>query len=130
MRLLLDTHFVLAVIGDTIEQLPLKYRPLLRDRRDDFFCSVASLWEIAIKARTGKLALSQPLVSLDETCLSFNLAILPIVPRHVLAEVVPEPATRDPFDRLLLAQAGAEGLQLVTLDRALAGHPLTYMPQG
>ncbi len=43
---------------------------------------------------------------------------------HAIAEVLPEPATRDPFDRLLLAQCLVEGLRLVTVDRALVGHPL------
>jgi PIN domain nuclease of toxin-antitoxin system len=45
---------------------------------------------------------------------------------HVITLVLPEPPTRDPFDRLLLAQAQVEGLQLVTIDRALIDHPLAY----
>ena len=57
---------------------------------------------------------------------TIGLAILPINRGHAVAWVEPEPATRDPFDRMLLAQCKVEGLQLVTLDRALIGHPLAW----
>ena len=82
-----------------------------------------SLWEIAIKVRIGKLAVSSPLLELVATCKSFKMGILAIEAHHVLSEIEPVPPTRDPFDRLLLAQAACEGMALVTLDRALAGHP-------
>ncbi len=55
-----------------------------------------------------------------------GISLLDIDHHHVLAELDPEPATRDPFDRLLLAQCQVEGMQLVTIDRALAGHPLAW----
>ena len=126
-RLLIDTHIVLAVVNDTVDQLPASQRALLADESAEFYCSVASLWEIAIKFRLGKLPLAVSLEALDATCRSYNFVILPIESRHVIAEVVPEPATRDPFDRLLLAQASAEGMRLVTLDRSLAGHPLAWV---
>ena len=57
---------------------------------------------------------------------NIGLSMLAIDARHVLAEVDPEPGTRDPFDRLLLAQCAMENLRLVTLDRALLGHPLVW----
>jgi PIN domain nuclease of toxin-antitoxin system len=50
--------------------------------------------------------------------------VLPIVTAHVIAHVAPEPPTRDPFDRLLLAQCKTEARRLVTIDRALVDHPL------
>ena len=55
-----------------------------------------------------------------------RLTILRIDVPHVTALVLPEPPTRDPFDRLLLAQCQTEGLQLVTIDRALVEHPLAF----
>lgn len=55
---------------------------------------------------------------------ALGLSLLSIEARHVIAAVGPEPETRDPFDRLLLAQCEVENLKLVTLDRALAGHRL------
>lgn len=55
-----------------------------------------------------------------------GLALLPIDHRYALAAVNPEPATRDPFDRLLLGQCAVEGMRLVTRDRALALHPYAW----
>jgi PIN domain nuclease of toxin-antitoxin system len=55
-----------------------------------------------------------------------GLVMLVINPEHVLATVEPEPATRDPFDRLLLGQCQVENMRLVTLDRALSSHPLAW----
>jgi PIN domain nuclease of toxin-antitoxin system len=57
-----------------------------------------------------------------------NVQLLTIEAPHVLAVVHPEPDTRDPFDRLLLAQCQVEGLRLVTTDRVLAIHPLAWQP--
>ena len=128
MRLLLDTHIVLAIVNQTTGLLPGSCRTPIEGASDEFWCSVASLWEIAIKVRINKLQLVPPLSSLDVTCRAFNLGILSIEPGHVLAEVTPLPATRDPFDRLLLAQASVEGMRLVTLDHALVGHPLAWTP--
>ena len=128
MRLLLDTHIVLAIVNQTTGLLPGSCRTLIEGASDEFWCSVASLGEIAIKVRINKLQLVPPLSSLDVTCRAFNLGILSIEPGHVLAEVTPLPATRDPFDRLLLAQASVEGMRLVTLDHALVGHPLAWTP--
>lgn len=69
---------------------------------------------------------------IERACWTYNLEVLAITTRHVLAEVSPQPLSRDPFDRLLLAQASAEGMRLVTLDRALgatlSGHPLVWGP--
>ncbi|ARQ11099.1 PilT domain-containing protein [Rhizobium etli] len=80
------------------------------------FVSVASLWEIAIKTRLGKLQPGLPL----ET----GLTILPVDVPHVITAANPEPEARYPCDRLLLAQCKVEGLQLATVDRLLVGHPL------
>lgn len=64
--------------------------------------SVASLWEIAIKTRLGKLDAGMPLEALAEFFEAIGLVILPIDRNHVITSVEPEPITRDPFDRLLL----------------------------
>ncbi len=128
MRLLLDTHIVLAIVNNTVDGLPQPHRELLSDLDSDLFCSVASLWEIAIKVRLGKLSVAGSLGDLEQTCRAFNLEVSAITSHHVLAEAIPPPATRDPFDRLLLAQASVEGMRLVTLDRALAAHALALAP--
>ena len=124
---LIDTHCFLWAIKEPA-RLSKRVSTLLAARGVQIFISVASLWEIAIKVRINKLQLVPPLSSLDVTCRAFNLGILSIESGHVLAEVTPLPATRDPFDRLLLAQAGVEGMRLVTLDHALVGHPLAWTP--
>ena len=89
---------------------------------------MASLWEIAIKVRLRKLALGIPLDWIPSIIDRIGLTLIAINHHHVLAVAEPEPATRDPFDRLLLAQSLVENLRLVTIDRALVGHPLAWRP--
>jgi len=123
MGLLLDTNvFVRFVEG----RLSSELREVISSPEAEVHTSVASLWEIAIKVRLGRLPLRIPLADLPRFIDSVGFALLTLKAPHVLASPAPEPATRDPFDRLLLAQCAVEGLQLVTLDRALAPHPLSW----
>ena len=124
MRLLLDTHIVLSIVNERTADLPAALRQLLADRDSAFYVSVASLWEIAIKWRLGKLRISGNLGLLPAIVTSVGIELIPINEHHVLAAVQPEPPTRDPFDRLLLAQCSVEDLRLVTVDRALISHEL------
>ena len=128
MRLLLDTHIVLNVVAQQTDSLPLGIRRLLADRASGFHVSVVSLWEIAIKWRLGKLPLTVPIDQLPDLIAGLRIELVPINERNVLAAVEPEPPTRDPFDRLLLAQCQIEDLRLVTIDRALVSHPLAAKP--
>ncbi len=125
MRLLLDTHIFLAVIEDRRDAIPLALLRRLDDDSTELFLSAASLWEIAIKWRLGKLDLTTALEELPETAASYAIGILAINEHHALRHIEPEPPTRDPFDRLLLAQCQIEGMRLVTIDRALIDHPLS-----
>jgi len=124
MRLLLDTHIVLSIVNERTGDLPVKLRRVLADPGAEFYVSVASLWEIAIKWRLGKLKLSGELERLPDILTSGGLELIPINEHHVLATVQPEPMTRDPFDRLLLAQCSIEDFRLLTVDRALIAHGL------
>lgn len=128
MRLLLDTHVLLALFEGRIGTLGAALDRELRSPAHEFHVSVASLWEIAIKWRLGKLPLQVPPERLPELLDELGLVTLAIAPAHATAAVVPEPATRDPFDRLLLAVCATEDMRLVTVDRALAGHPLAFKP--
>jgi PIN domain nuclease of toxin-antitoxin system len=128
VRLLLDTHIVLSIINERTADLPAPLRGVLADADSEFYASVASLWEIAIKWRLGKLRLSGDLAVLPDIVTSSGLELIPINERHVIATVRPEPMTRDPFDRLLLAQCSVEDLRLVTVDRALITHLLAVRP--
>jgi PIN domain nuclease of toxin-antitoxin system len=123
MELLLDTNvFVRFVEGRLTGHL----HDAISTPETEVRISVASLWEIAIKVRLGKLPFRVSLADLPALVESVGFALLSINAAHVLALPQPEPATRDPFDRLLLAQCMIEGLRLVTLDRALASHPLSW----
>jgi PIN domain nuclease of toxin-antitoxin system len=124
MRLLLGTHTFLALIARSVANLPTAVGAALSDPDAEHFLSAASLWEIAIKSRLGKLRLRTRLEALPELLDILGVKIVAIDARHALASVEPEPTTRDPFDRMLLAQCQAEGLRLVTMDRALVSHPL------
>ena len=124
MRLLLDTHVLLALIERGGARLPDAVFELATHRDGEHHLSVASLWEIAIKWRLGKLRLTPTLSALPALIGDMGIKIIGINERHALASVEPEPATRDPFDRMLLAQCRIEGLRLVTVDRALVSHPL------
>jgi PIN domain nuclease of toxin-antitoxin system len=124
MRLLLDTHIILAIFEKQTEKFPFGVRRLLADTTAEFHASVASLWEIAIKYRLGKLDLTPALETLPELLGVIGIELAPITAPHVLTAAYPEPMTRDPFDRLLLAQCQAEDFRLVTIDRALIGHRL------
>jgi len=124
MRLLLDTHIVLAILRKDVSQRFPAIAELLADDKTVGFVSVASLWETAIKTRLGKLDPGMPLGDIVRSLEEIGLVLLDIDIKHVITAADPEPETRDPFDRLLLAQCQVEGLQLATVDKALAGHRL------
>ncbi|WP_075289699.1 type II toxin-antitoxin system VapC family toxin [Pararhizobium arenae] len=124
MRLLLDTHIFIAMVEERMQHLPARIAVELGSPQNDLYLSVATLWEIAIKWRLGKLPIPVPPEILPEVARNANITCLPITEHHALRHVEPEPPTRDPFDRLLLAQCAVESLKLVTIDRALAVHPL------
>lgn len=124
MRLLLDTHILLAMMENRVETFAPGIQRLIIDAAAEHHVSVVSLWEIAIKWRLGKIQITPSLDTLPELLDGMRIELIAINASHVLATVEPEPATRDPFDRLLLAQCHIEDLRLVTIDRALVAHPL------
>lgn len=125
MRLLLDTN-VLIIRSSERRRLSANFANAIEASDNDCFASVLSLWEIAIKMRVGKLDTRMSAAQTADYFDAMDVPFLPITREHVLAELESEPATRDPFDRLLLAICQVEGLRLVTLDRALAAHPLAW----
>lgn len=123
--MLLDTHMVLSILGQTDLVFPIEIANRLREPKKSFV-SVASIWEIAIKHRIGKLSISFNLNRLPQILEDIGIAVLDIEPKHTLAEIGPEPITKDPFDRLLLGVCAAEGMKLLTIDKALVDHPLAW----
>jgi PIN domain nuclease of toxin-antitoxin system len=118
MRLLLDTHVLLWWVMDD-ERLPAGLDPLLNDPDTEAFVSAASAWEIAIKARLGKLEpgpLGQGFAAAVERQ---GFLPLPITLEHAERAGALPPHHSDPFDRMLVAQAHAENLHLVSGDGVL-----------
>lgn len=128
MKLLLDTHVFLGLLDLGSKSLPQRIEAAFDDMANSLHVSSASLWEIAIKVRLKKLEFGMELDQFPDACNAAGVEILAVTSDHVLAEAMPLPATRDPFDRLLLAQASVEGMRLVTFDRALVDHPLAWAP--
>lgn len=126
MRLMLDTHFVIGLVDRPPRIGRDEKWATVQSPDTDLVASTASLWEIAIKTRLGKLPIYVSPSSIPEALEQLGIPLLVIDHRHVLAELDTEPRTRDPFDRLLLAQCQIENLRLVTQDRALASHPLAW----
>ncbi len=124
MRLLLDTHILLWALTDD-PRLSATVRDLLLDKNNDVFFSAASVWEIAIKRTLQRSGMP---ISATEAIRYFHEAgyeELGISASHTaMVESLP-PLHTDPFDRLLVAQALAEPMRLVTHDRLVA----SYSPQ-
>ena len=119
MRLLLDTHVLLwFAAGDAA--LPRKLRVLLESGAHDTLVSAASAWEIATKHRLGKLPGAGPFaVDFEDAVTSLGMNVLSISARHAqLAGSFPA-AHRDPFDRVIAAQAQLERCRVVSSDAAL-----------
>jgi PIN domain nuclease of toxin-antitoxin system len=126
MRLLLDSQIILAFARHDVAKCGAVIDLLLKSPANEKIASVASLWEIAIKYRLGKLELALPLSTFPSFIRSLGFEILDVNERHALEDLAAQPNTRDPFDRLLLAQCQVENMRLVTTDRVLAIHPLAW----
>ena len=124
--LLLDTHVLIAVAEKEFERLPARMVEAVRNDGNSLFASVASVWEVAIKHRLGKLPLPCPIEEWPTALSLMGVTMLDTKLAHVLAEADPLPDTRDPFDRLLLAVCQVEGMRLLTVDRSLGDHPLAW----
>lgn len=117
MRLLLDTHLLLWTLAEP-GRLPRKMLQELQE--NDVYVSAASIWEIAIKVGVGKLA-ADPGVVLN-AIEPAGYALLPISGTHAARVADLPPIHRDPFDRMLIAQALVEPMILVTNDSQLPAY--------
>jgi len=127
MRLLLDTHAFIWWDSDPAKLSP-RALAMCQDRENELIVSVASAWEMQIKRQLGKLTWAVPLSDIIANQQRTNqIDILPVTLAHVLAiDALPQ-HHRDPFDRLLVAQATTENASLVTNDPALARYPVTII---
>lgn len=123
---MLDTNILVPLLDGSGRSLPAQIVKLLKEEDGQLWASVASIWEVAIKHRLGKLPLPCPLADWPAALKNLNVASLPVSTAHVIQSIDPWPETKDPFDRLLLAVCAAERLRLVTLDDRLVDHPLAW----
>jgi len=124
LRLLLDTHALLWVLSAPAK-LPVTIRAALEDPTNIVFASAASAWEMAIKQARGKLR--YPAAELTAALRRVSLLELPVTVRHAEAAAGLPLLHRDPFDRMLIAQAQAEGLGLVSRDPAVRQYQVTVL---
>lgn len=122
MNLLLDTQLLLWASCQS-ERLSAEARRLLLDPRHELLFSAVSLWEIAIKHALGREDFRAEPRLLRRGLLDNGYRELPITSQHAVTVADLPPLHKDPFDRLLLAQALCEGITLVTADEQLARYP-------
>ena len=122
MKYLLDTHLLLWAAGEP-GRLSAAAREILEDERSELLFSAASLWEIAIKSTLGREDFRVQPRLLRRGLLDNGYAEIPITSQHAVGIDSLPPIHRDPFDRLLLAQALIEGITLLTSDARLASYP-------
>ena len=122
MKLLLDTHVLLWAAG-TPRRLPRAARALLEDEANELVFSAASLWEVAIKQQLGREDFRADARLLRRGLLDNGYTELPVTSAHAVALDLLPPLHKDPFDRMLIAQALVEGIMLLTADANLARYP-------
>ena len=124
MNLLPDTHVVLWWLDDD-PSLTSRAREALADPDNTVYLSAAVVWEIRIKEAIGKLEVP---ADLESVLAEESFVDLPVTVQHAHAVAHLAPVHRDPFDRMLVAQAMAEGFHLVTHDRVFERYEVLILP--
>ncbi len=131
MQFLLDTHIILWMLFYP-EKMPSKAVSVLQNKENDFYYSVASMWEMAIKHRKHPKSIQHSGVEFMHYCEAMGFSKLEIDDRHVCALETLEqkegsPEHEDPFDRILLAQAKGDGMTLMTHDKKFLTYDEPYV---
>lgn len=119
MKFLPDTH-LLVWAAEQDNRLPAAANILLNDPDNEIFFSAASIWEVSIKSRLGRSDFQIDPFALTQGLIQHGYVELPVKREHALAVFHLPSLHRDPFDRLLIAQAQVEGLALLTVDSKVA----------
>lgn len=122
MKFLLDTHLLLWAASDP-QRLSVRARALISDAENVLFFSAASLWEITIKNSLGRADFVVDARLLRRGLLDNQYAELPITSAHAVFVDTLQSLHKDPFDRILVAQASVEGITLLTADTLLSQYP-------
>ncbi len=127
MNLLLDTHiFLWFISGDA--RLPILFRDEIQEPGNSVFLSVASLWEIIIKYKLGKLPLPQsPEIYIPRQRQTHRIKSLPISETSLKNLVSLPDLHRDPFDRVLISQALSGNLTIVTADKVFKNYSVSFL---
>jgi PIN domain nuclease of toxin-antitoxin system len=124
LRLLLDTHVLIWAMQQP-ERLSQSARAALADRKNDILISAASVWELAIKVAAGRLTF--PVADVDIMLAEMGFGVVEVAPRHAIELLALPRLHGDPFDRMLIAQARAEGLTLVTDDTMIRRYDVALL---
>jgi PIN domain nuclease of toxin-antitoxin system len=122
VKLLLDTH-LLFWAAESFDRLPSDAKTLMDAPENELCFSAASIWEIAIKCGLGRDDFMVDARVLRRSLLDNGYRELPILSEHVVAIDALPPIHKDPFDRMLVAQATVEGITLLTVDSRVAEYP-------
>lgn len=127
MKLLLDTHIILWAAGEP-EKLSEAARDMLNDYRNSLYFSAASLWEIVIKRGVGRADFKVDAHRLRKMLILNGYIELPITSEHVLREETLPEIHKDPFDRILIAQARCEAMLLLSVDAFVIEYGEAILP--
>ncbi len=123
MQFLIDTHILIWFLEGN-KLLSKSRRQIIADPNNDVFVSIASLWEMAIKISLGKLTLAKPLADVIKQIAIENIEVMTISPEHTLQVSILPFHHRDPFDRIIIAQAQIENLPIMTDDSEFGGYKI------
>jgi PIN domain nuclease of toxin-antitoxin system len=122
VKILLDTHVFLWIVADDPRLTP-RYRSYVVDPDSELFLSVASCWEIVIKAGLNRLQLPFPATDYILKHLELNqVSLLGVRPAHLKELEILPALHRDPFDRMIVAQAKSESMGILSKDKAMRGY--------
>ena len=126
MRILIDTHILIWHLEDN-EKLSLDHSASITDPSNIVFISIASFWEIAIKISRSKLSISRSIEELIGAVERSNISILPIKPQHTIQVSELTFHHKDPFDRMIIAQALVEDMPLISTDSDFTKYGVTLL---
>jgi len=126
MKLLLDTHAAIWFVIDS-KFLPGHSKNLIQNPDNECYVSTATLWEMGIKHSLGKLKLKAELKKIFELFFESGLILMPITPDHILTNASLPFHHRDPFDRLIIAQAKREGYSIISKDQEFINYDINVI---
>ncbi|MDR0814911.1 MAG: type II toxin-antitoxin system VapC family toxin [Bacteroidales bacterium] len=123
MRLLIDTQSFIWFSEDD-KRLPTAVRTMMDDNTNSLVISIASFWEITIKMSLGKLILSENIETMINMAVNNGFEILPIKPTHLISLSALDLFHKDPFDRIIIAQAITENMSTISSDNIFSSYPV------